>query len=93
MGWPRLVPVGNVAMKTYLDKDPTTSTDNNRIFFPFYLWFHSLFYNVRALMYFLRKEISYREVCKEIVLMGQYVLTFHITFRMTLFIYRKFQNL
>ena len=44
-------------------------------------------------MYFLRKEISYREVCKEIVLMGQYVLTFHITFRMTLFIYRKFQNL
>ena len=44
-------------------------------------------------MYFLREVLSYKEVSKAIVLVGQYVLIFHIIFSMTLFIYRKVQNL
>ena len=44
-------------------------------------------------MYFLREVLSYKEVSKAIVLMGQHVLIFHIIFSVTLFIYRKVQNL
>ena len=36
------LPVGNTTMKTYLQKDPNTTTDTNRNLFFLYLWLHSI---------------------------------------------------
>ena len=42
VGWARYSPVGNTAIKTYLEKVPVTSTDSYRTFFSIYLWLHSI---------------------------------------------------
>ena len=35
VGWTHWVPVGNTAMKTYLEKDSVTTTVNNRVYLSF----------------------------------------------------------
>ena len=44
VGWTRWAPVGNTAIKTYLEADLVTTTDSNTITISFYFWilFHSI---------------------------------------------------
>ena len=55
VGWARWAPVGNTAVKTYLEKDSVTTTVNNRVYLSLYLWPLSFYYSIRALTYFLRE--------------------------------------
>ena len=42
VGWTHWSLVGNTAVKTYLEKDPNTTTDTNKNLFFFYLWLLSI---------------------------------------------------
>ena len=65
MSWAHWAPVGNAAIKTYLEGDLVTTTDSTRIIVSFYLWL--LFYSIKNFDVFFEGAISIFSPSEEIL--------------------------